>query len=697
MPRAINCTGTIAGIRHDCFSDMKNIFFLLMALHGAADSSFKGQYFSGNGDVRYLALLDSAYSLLEPNPRLENLSMLYKPDWNGFVEGPTWNAWWIQNSFGPTYTMLPFMDPAYQAFVFNSQAMWFNMQGNGVRKDNNGYTGPEGVLCDAATLRDVWYRQGDGKVSKHDWCFGFTTAGILLQSELMLIRRDKSEAAHYLPLLEKSADFVDSRRNRSNNMFLVGAAANLLAPSYAGTGEMLPDSSYGKAYLAEISVNYIAAMDRLIEVEKMMGRTDKVKLYQHRREQVRAGLKNFITPEGYFIRSIDEDGTRHGVYGAVKHGYFESTPNQDAMAFRVVSDAAAGRIYDQIRSIPQLRPYRLIIPNYPSYDDMYEYGGLFTYGRWVNGGEWATCEARMQMGYYRVGAYADAAAGFTRFLRLAGEFKMDNNLTDFGKSLYQPHLSVNCVYDCWGAPGGFLRGLFEYIYTAGGLVLYPHIPTGITTLKQRFPVYFGKKRIYLTTHGTGNITSVRVNGRPVSHFDPHSFFLKAEGDNPGIITVSFGLGGDPALAADSDAGEKGTGEKAAGEEAILSIPGGTDFWNIDALRDAGDTSSRLPSGYGSQLKKIGAFYRILINAGLEGTYACKHAELILRCVQAIDERRKLKQEGELPLLPVQSQIAADKLYITTVTNLTEGFEQYMGKCKTPSIAGYWQACTTGTP
>lgn len=42
------------------------------------------------------------------------------------------------------------------------------------------------------------------------------------------------------------------------------------------------------------------------------------------------GLHQFISPSGdYFVRSIDPDGTLHGVLGAPQHGYFESSPNHD--------------------------------------------------------------------------------------------------------------------------------------------------------------------------------------------------------------------------------------------------------------------------------------------------------------------------------------------------------------------------------
>ena len=78
--------------------------------------------------------------------------------------------------------------------------------------------------------------------------------------------------AHYLPKLERSANFLETRRDPQNDLFLAGPAANLLAPSYAGWKR--PDGSYGRAYLAGLSITYIAALDRLIELEKLAGQSE---------------------------------------------------------------------------------------------------------------------------------------------------------------------------------------------------------------------------------------------------------------------------------------------------------------------------------------------------------------------------------------------------------------------------------------
>ncbi|MGV8094324.1 MAG: hypothetical protein AB2L24_20895 [Mangrovibacterium sp.] len=80
--------------------------------------------------------------------------------------------------------------------------------------------------------------------------------------------------------------------------------------------------------------------------------------------------------------------------------------------FRIADENQCRKIYDKIKSIPELRPNKLIVANYPGYDELYETDGFFTFGTWVNGGHWATCEARMQLGYYRAGAFEDAKESF---------------------------------------------------------------------------------------------------------------------------------------------------------------------------------------------------------------------------------------------------------------------------------------------
>jgi hypothetical protein len=629
----------------------------------SAAERFDGNYYQGEGDTDYLQLLDTSARLFYPSPEYQNISMLYTPAWNGFVEGPTWGAWWIQNSYGPTYCSLPFFTEPYTTFVQNAQDLWFSHIGDGTRKGEKDWVGPDGCLCDAAAPTLVYYKQGDGRIDIHDWGMEFTAAGVVMQSELLLISRDAAAIAHYLPLLERSANFIETRRDPQNNLFLAGAAGNLLAPSYAGWKK--PDGSYDKAYLTGLSITYIAGLDRLIELEKLAGNADKAALYTERRDLAKKGLPQLMTEEGYFIKSLDPDGVKHGVYGAEKHGYFEAVCNHDAMAFNVVDDAQAKKIYDKIASIPGLRPHDVIITNCPGLDDTYAdtKDWLWSFGTWVNGGHWTTAEARMIMGYYRVGAYDDARRSMKHILGFAKQFRMDNNLTDFGAKPYQPKQPINCVYDTWGAPAALMRGLFEYLYRADGVELRPHIPTGITQLDQRFPIRFGTKRLFLSTTGNGPVTAVLVNGQPWKSFDAKSVFL-AHGETPDSAKIQIIMG---------DAKPRSVADGSAATAPTPAMP--------------------------AAMEPFRALYARLSDAGLGESYEARHAKLIVDYVTAIEARKKMLADGTLAPLPKkESQEAADKSYQETMDKLAEGLRAvlkgYEGSedAHKKQVAAVWKEC-----
>ena len=499
------------------------IVLLALPAAGLADpaATFEGRFFRGQGDAEYLQLLDIARRMLEPDEEFQNMAMLYSPSWNGLVEGPKWGAWWIQNSYGPSYCSLPILREPFLSFLVNANELWFKFIGDGkpYKSPFGGwqYTPPDGQLCDAASPGGALHKQGDGRVAMHDFGVEFTAAGLVIQAELLLETRSRGDIDRYLPLLERCANFIQTRRDPKTNCFWVGPAGNLLAPSYAGWKK--PDGTYDKALLAGVSVTYIAGLDRLIELEKLVGRSEQAVRYAEWRELARKGLAYLTTDEGYLVRYVDGDGTRHGVYGAARHGYFEATVNHDAVCMRVVDDAQAKRIYDKIASIPKLRPHTFIVPNYPSYDDMYENGGIFQYGMWVNGGHWSTCEVRMVMGYYRLGRYADAAASMKHLLSFARPFRMDNPMTGCGSDVWFKGDPIHLCYDSFGGPAAMVRGLFEYLYSAEGVTLVPHVPPAITRLEQHFPVRLGDKKLYLATYGSGPVTGVDVNGQAWTDFD----------------------------------------------------------------------------------------------------------------------------------------------------------------------------------
>ena len=683
-PVAVAIIGRLV-IAAAAFTLMAGAFIATSCRPSVRPLEFEGRHFSGRGDVEYLKLLEFSRRLFTPDPEFQNLAMLYQPVWNGLVEGPTWDAWWIQNSYGTAYSALPFLEEPFATFLQNAQALWFDQMGDDRRRGRpNDEVAPDGSLCDCAGPGWAIYKQGDGRTKIHDWGFEFAAAGIVMQAELLLVSRDAAAISRYLPMLERTADFIDSRRDPTNNLFLVGAAANLLAPSYAG--RLKPDGTYDKAYLAGLSITTIAALDRLIELERLARRDAKAEELSRRRELVRSGLPLLQAPEGYFIKSLDPDGTKHGVFGAARHGYFEASPNHDAIAFRVVPDEHARKIFNTISAIQQLRPFDLILPNYPGLDDMYEKPeGLWKFGHWVNGGHWSTCEARMVLAYCRLGKYDDARRSILRMMDFARRFRMDNPLTNFGSEVYQPKEPVNITIDAFGPMAALVRGLFEYIYSAGSLTLYPHIPPAVTELHQIDPIRFGMKKLYLSTFGAGPVSVVRINGSAWASHDAGSITLSYD-KIPDTAAVEIYLGeaaSDITLKTPVAEG----GPPKAGEPTGL-VPGGRGAkGDTGAKRNRNDQAkpaapARADAGPGPILTgeiisaetRWHSFLDEMTAAGLDSTYEAAHARLVLEAVDACRERKELLSRGAIVELPVESRRAADQAYTDTALKLGRGLD-----------------------
>lgn len=529
----------------------------------APSAEYDGRFCSGKGGTDYLRLIDQSFEFFHPNPHRQNISMLYLGKEERLVENHSWYMWWVQNSYGPTFCALPYLREPWLTALQNAQDLWFKYQGDGKTASMlPDLIAPEGSLCDCAGPTGAIYVQGDCDWKIHDWFYEAAAAGVVMQGEILLISRDLQAIGRYMPNLDRACSFIEERRDPKNNLFLVGPAANLLAPSYGGVRQ--PDGTFGRGYLAGLSVNYLAALDRMVELSKLMGDTRRLELYKHRQKITRESLPLLLTDEGYFCKSMETDGVMHGVYGQEKWGYFEVAPNVDAVCFRAVDDAASARIVARIRSIPQLRPNGMLITNYPSLDDTYQYWGdnktieehdLLRYGRWVNGGVWTTMEARAVMAYSRTGRYADLLRSAAATWAFAREFQLDAPLPDFGKSVWFATNSTNLCYDSLGVPAAVARGLFEYIYKADSLTLYPHIPPAITEYSQKEPIRFGDKRITISVKNGGpKIVSLKIDGKPAP-VDARDHVVLRYADLPARAKVELVMaggwpGGSPVLHAE---------------------------------------------------------------------------------------------------------------------------------------------------
>ncbi len=528
---------------------MKTLPIVLLVLissmaHGQGSLESKrydGKFCAGAGDVDFLRLIDESFAFFHPNPTVPNLTMVYKPEWDTFTEGAGWGAWWIQNSYGFSYAATPFLQEPWFSMLQRSWDLFWNNQGDGKRRgmwDGDKLTvlsqliGPDGCLGDAAAPGQIAYRQGDGDVKSHDWFYEATAAGVVMQAEILLVSRDLKTIGRYLPKMERSCDFIEKTRDTKNNLFLVGPACNLLAPSYGGVKQ--PDGSFGKSYLAGLSITYLAALDRMVELYKFTGDKDKLAEYGRRQKITRKSLPKLLTPEGYFVKSMEPGGVKHGVLGQKEYGYLEGVANADAVALRVVDNKTAESIYKQIAAFPEIRPFDFLLTNAPGLDDTYwswgnttgkGMGGINEYGCWVNGGVWGTVEGRAILMYYRLGKFEDIRRSATRAMKWAKDFRMDAPWSQRGENTHNPWSDagkfrvggVAVMIDNFAIPAATIRGLFDYDYRSDRLILRPRVPGSITQYTQKQPVRFGEKKLYLSCgNGGPKVKSVKVNGKAMN-------------------------------------------------------------------------------------------------------------------------------------------------------------------------------------
>lgn len=511
---------------------------------GPAALDFTGAYCEGMGDVEALRLIDDSFHFFHAGGAVPNLTHLYKPEWDTLVEGFGWGGWWIQNSYGFSYCATPFLQEPWITLLQQSWDLHWTKQGDGIRMGRYGkpaqaiygLVGPDGSLGDAADDLHIVYKQGDGDVNMHDWYYEGAAAIVVMQGEILLRSRDIAAAQLYLPKMHRACEFIEKTRDPENNLFLVGPASNLLAPSYGGIKQ--PDGTFGKAYLSGLSITYTAAVERMVELYKLVGDGEKQQLYERRLKITRESLPRLLADGGYFVKSLEQGGMRHGVVGQEHFGYFEGVANADALCFRVADDATAKSIHAQMLALPELRPFDFMLANAPGLDDTYwnygarELGGYLQHGDWVNGGVWGTVEGRAIMGYYRLGAYAELSASASRAMKWAKDYRMDAPWSQRGENTFnwwsdaEKASKASIMIDNFAIPAATVRGLFEWIYKSDRVVLYPHIPDGVTFYRQKEPVWFGGKRITVAClNGAGPIDTVTVNGTPAAVTDSDHFSL----------------------------------------------------------------------------------------------------------------------------------------------------------------------------
>jgi hypothetical protein len=347
------------------------------------ETGFEGKFFSGGGNATFVEALDNAARMFAPDPAFASVQLLYNGAWDGVTEGQAWHGWWSQNSYGPHMAAMPFASPLLFRWMENSlQWLWATMSdGTAGPIPGAGTYAPAGLMGDYVAgstppgafwpggpcsvngsrgtflhgCSPVMYKQGDGSQLVQDWSLGESLGAVITQAELLLVSRDIVKIKAHLPKFLLASNLMESRRDTSNNLFLSGAGSNLLAPSYGAW--LQDDGTIAQAYMAELSVSYTAALNRIVELEKLVDPTGpRVAVYEERLLLNHRGIAAHFWAPGnlsrssvsvsapgvgvgearYFVRQLDPNGTVHGLIGAARHGYFEATPNHDAMAWRIV-------------------------------------------------------------------------------------------------------------------------------------------------------------------------------------------------------------------------------------------------------------------------------------------------------------------------------------------------------------------------
>jgi hypothetical protein len=305
---------------------------------------FAGVFFEGessNATDDALQLLDIARrSLGEPpsdsaaDAELQTMPMLYSGGEDGLLEGPTWGAYWTQNSYGTAMTTIPFLGDVALHGLRESQDWWFNNMADGATVNfQSTWSAPDGTMCDNGEPTGCNFKQGDGDVPIHDWTLEETLSGVVMQAELLVINRNVSAIAWNLPRFLRTFNLIEARRDFATGglLFLSGPSSNLLAPSFGGW--QLDNGRHAWSYMTGVAVTYAAGLIRAIECAKLVptermptqagewNGTQFQALFEHRLAQIRASLPQLLSPtEDYFIRSLDPNGTLHGVIGQERHG-----------------------------------------------------------------------------------------------------------------------------------------------------------------------------------------------------------------------------------------------------------------------------------------------------------------------------------------------------------------------------------------
>lgn len=280
----------------------------------------------------------------DPEAELMTMSGVYDSAHFGATEGSIWSGnIWTQNTYGVGFASLPFLPQPQLNWLQTGFLWWFDNMGDGGQTYGGLQDVPDGMLCDNGNPSGCNFMQcgpsgrrqlserhqggakpvavppskrretilewrqtqdfaaqgedpvltlsnmsrlgagaGDTAAVGHDWVIGGTLAAGVMQSEMLLSTRNLTAIAHFLPMLNRISNFMETRRVQdsspltpgSKGLFRAGNGANLLAPAFGGWPlpvGCVANSTFSNctqramSYLTEVSL--LAVIPSLLEVE----------------------------------------------------------------------------------------------------------------------------------------------------------------------------------------------------------------------------------------------------------------------------------------------------------------------------------------------------------------------------------------------------------------------------------------------
>ena len=240
----------------------------------------------------------------------------------------------------------------------------------------------------------------------------------------------------------------------------------------------------------------------------------------------------------------------------------------------------------------------------------------------------------MSVACLRVNEFDQPINAWKRQLKYMQAFRAIAPMSGRGSLPYRSSVRFKCntVVDCWGVPGGLLRGMFEYNYLSDGLQLRLHIPPGITRYIQKVPVWYGKTKVYITVSGNGDPKLAKANGKSCE-INSGWITLKPDGKD-GNLCVEIVCGA-----------AKESGAWRPIKKPALTLPDSPDFWEVEGFVS--------PIYEHVKVKTVHNFYGKMKKAGLEDTYEGALARVVLEVLMARYNRIKGLEDGTITIPKLQ--------------------------------------------